>query len=170
MKIKVLFIVIAVSVVCSACVRQKKVEVTQTFRVENRTNDTWLMTEKVIWGGDEAVSDSAEIEISPLQSDSISHYFRLWKGGAIFPAIVPPVTVDIKYERDPFGCEITTRLLNKRTQEVYEWKQRLRPLNIPGQDNPDSPQWVYEGEDGPFGYNAYHLYKCVISPELFGSK
>lgn len=168
MNAKVISYILPILLVCSACVRQKTVEVTQTFRVENQTNDTWRMEEKVVWGG--VYADSASIEIPPMQSDSVQHNFVLNKGGSAHIFYVLPESLEYWYYHKI--CRIKTRLVNLTTQETYEMEECLLPSNYYNPDAGERPPywWTYDGEDdGPMTNND-HTFKCVICQELFEQK
>ena len=152
--------IFCVALFLTACYKHEKVQIAQTFCIENLTDDTWIMEEITMWGG--RLADSATLTIEALQSDSIIHFFTLSEGGATTPSYVPTTSITDLYLSP--GCVITTRLINQSNGKTYEWEQELFPVEELEKPEGVPFTWQFVGNKGT-AYNAIHVFKCVISPE-----
>lgn len=155
-----IFSVFSLAAVLSGCYKQEKVQIAQTFCIDNLTDDTWIMEEATMWGA--SLADSATITVAALQSDSILHFFTLSEGGTTTPAYVPTTSITDLYLSP--GCVISTRLVNQSNGKTYEWEQELFPVEELEKPEGIPFMWQFVGNKGT-AYNAIHVFKCVISPE-----
>lgn len=149
-----------VTLLLTGCYKQEKVQIAQTFCIDNLTDDTWIMEEATMWGA--SLADSATITVAALQSDSILHFFTLSEGGETTPAYVPTTSITDLYLSP--GCVISTRLVNQSNGKTYEWEQELFPVEELEKPARVPFMWQFVGNKGT-AYNAIHVFKCVINPE-----
>lgn len=155
-----IFSVFSLAAVLSGCYKQEKIQIAQTFCIDNLTDDTWIMEEATMWGA--SLADSATITVAALQSDSILHFFTLSEGGTTTPAYVPTTSITDLYLSP--GCVISARLVNQSNGKTYEWEQELFPVEMTEKIEGVPFMWEFVENQGTV-YNASHVFKCVISPE-----
>lgn len=147
-----------------SCVKQRKITVTQTFVLSNRTEYVWDMKLYVRWDGKNRM-DSAEIHVDKTQTDSVVLDFVLREKEALGPLWMPTSNAENYYH---WGCFIKTKLINKTTQQIYEWEQRLFPNSYAMDDyikeyNVNPYYWEFVSNGGS-AVNQKDVFRCIIDP------
>ena len=147
-----------------SCVKQRKITVTQTFVLSNRTEYVWDMKLYVRWDGNNRM-DSAEIHVDKTQTDSVVLDFVLREKEALGPLWMPTSNAENYYH---WGCFIKTKLINKTTQQMYEWEQLLIPNSYAMDDyikeyNVNPYYWEFVSNGGSV-YNQKDVFRCIIDP------
>ena len=147
-----------------SCVKQRKITVTQTFVLSNRTEYVWDMKLYVRWDGNNRM-DSAEIHVDKTQTDSVVLDFVLREKEALGPLWMPTSNAENYYH---WGCFIKTKLINQTTQQMYEWEQLLIPNSYAMDDyikeyNVNPYYWEFVSSSGSV-YNQKDVFRCIIDP------
>ena len=147
-----------------SCVKQRKITVTQTFVLSNRTEYVWDMKLYVRWDGNNRM-DSAEIHVDKTQTDSVVLDFVLREKEALGPLWMPTSNAENYYH---WGCFIKTKLINKTTQQIYEWEQQLFPNSYVMDDyikeyNVNPYYWELVSNGGSV-FNQKDVFRCIIDP------
>lgn len=147
-----------------SCVKQRKITVTQTFVLSNRTEYVWDMKLYVCWDGKNWM-DSAEIHVDKTQTDSVVLDFVLREKEAVGPLWMPTSNAENYYH---WGCFIKTKLINKTTQQIYEWEQQLFPNsyvmdNYIKEYNVNPYYWEFVSSSGS-AVNQKDVFRCIIDP------
>lgn len=147
-----------------SCVKQRKITVTQTFVLSNRTEYVWDMKLYVRWDGKNRM-DSAEIHVDKTQTDSVVLDFVLREKEAVGPLWMPTSNAENYYH---WGCFIKTKLINQTTQQMYEWEQQLFPNsyatdNYIKEYNVTPFCWEFVSSSGSV-INQKDVFRCVIDP------
>ncbi len=145
-----------------SCVKQRKITVTQTFVLSNRTEYVWDMKLYVRWDGNNRM-DSAEIHVDKTQTDSVVLDFVLREKEALGPLWMPTSNAENYYH---WGCFIKTKLINKTTQQMYEWEQLLIPNSYAMDDyikeyNVNPYYWEFVSSSGSV-VNQKDVFRCII--------
>ena len=147
---------------CVSCVKQPQITVTQTFILSNETDQTWDAEITVKWRKrNPKHSDSTVFHLEKSQTDSTEMYFELTDRSCVKSVLEVTgsrVNDYYHYER----CWITTKLINRETQQTYEWEQYLSPAESNNNDTIMYP-WECISSSGP-AYDQSDRFQCIIHP------